>query len=82
MQIVDLSRKLTKIGAQMRSSTRFPYTYACDLIRLRGLADSRSDASQYMEENGLDAIDLADQFMMADALRQIADQIEKGTPND
>lgn len=32
------------------SATRFPYTYACDFLRLAGIADSRGEASSKLRE--------------------------------
>ena len=46
-----------------RNSQRYPYTYACDWIREAGLAQSRSDASQWRRakavELGIEDAELA-----------------------
>lgn len=48
---------------------RFPYTYAADHVRVRGLADSRADASQYRrrlaEQAGLPDEFVAEMFAIA-----------------
>jgi hypothetical protein len=40
--IMDLETRKT----ELRNHSRFPYTYACDWLRMAGKAGSRSDAAQ------------------------------------
>lgn len=61
--------------SEMKESSRYPYTYAYDLIREAGMADSRSDASRWVEiVVGEDAekkrkfcVNLADQYIAYEA---------------
>jgi len=40
---------------EMKASSRYPYTYAADWVRMAGLADSRADASRWRK-----AVDVGD----------------------
>lgn len=57
----------------LREHSRYPYTYACDWLRMKGLAQSRSDAAQLI--NGRDeAVILAEQYVTYFSLLNMADE--------
>jgi len=59
---------MDELEAEMRQSSRFPYTYAADWVRMAGLAESRAEASQWRqraaEEMGKDDAALAEELAL------------------
>lgn len=60
----------------LREHARYPYTYACDWLRMKGLAESRSEAAGLY--NGWDeAVVLAEKYVTYFALMNMADEFLK-----
>lgn len=60
----------------LREHPRYPYTYACDWLRMKGLAESRSDAAS-MYDGWDEAVVLADKYVTYWALVNMANEILK-----
>jgi hypothetical protein len=63
---------------QNKASCRFPHKYTCDLIRMRNDIPSRSEASRFITDNGLDPIALANEYVLVVSLRTLSGKIEDG----
>ena len=57
-----------------KESARYPYTYACDWLRMCGKADTRSEAAQLYD--GYDeACRYADQYVLYWSIRENAESL-------
>ena len=73
---MNIQEKLDEIIAKSRDSTRYPYTYACDWLRMLGLADSRSEAARLYKDEG-EAIKLAEKYIYYNVFLTLADEYKE-----
>ena len=64
---------MDSIKANLRETNRYPYTYACDLLRYAGLAESRSEAAQ-LYTSWDEARELAERYICVAAQEILAEE--------
>ncbi len=58
----------------LRSHSRYPYTYACDWLRLQGKAETRAEAAG-MYDGWTEAVVLAEKYVTYWALVNMANEL-------
>ena len=64
---------MDSIKNKLRESGRYPYTYACDLLRQAGLAESRADAAQ-LYNSWEEARELAERYICIRAIEVLGEE--------
>jgi hypothetical protein len=76
--LTDVVSQLEQLITEYKTHSRYPATYACDLIRMRNDIPSRSEASEFIQKNNLNMKELADQYVLSVSLRTLSGVVEDG----
>jgi len=73
--IFDILTQLNHEKERLRSSTRYPYTYACDWLRITKGYNSRSEAAHHYKDRN-EAVEIAEMYILYESLLEIADKVK------
>jgi hypothetical protein len=68
------AKTLEEYKNELRDSSRYPYTYACDWLRMKGKAKSRSEAAQLYSDEA-EATIYAEQYVAYEASQAMAEDM-------